>query len=537
MKAGLAGILVAGALLLGSVSGIGATNGFSPAGLVPHSGSRPALRDAAATSATTSALFTCMTISCSDYEAGVNGYFEDVAADSGSANNVYSAATQYSDTTGHIAYNETFGGTYEDTSPFPANGCPTFAASRCLTESQLVTEIENDITAKGWTANSTNLFFIMLPANVNTCGDGTGQECASNVFCAYHDSSGPLLFAVEPFDAAWGCDGTNAGQGLPNGAEIDESVNTISHEQNEAITDPNQAANAWLTSGGDENGDLCAWSFGDPLGTTAGGQPYNQVINGHDYSLQLEYSNAANNNAGGCVSHLGGPASPISDGGTGPLTYFGGPVMRTNTVYTIYWIPTSSAAPTPAISVAPTVLGAPAVGKQLFTTTGTWTNNATNYAYKWQRCDDAGANCADIANATRSTYTLVSADAGHEIRSEVRAGNSAGPAAAGFAPSVPTAVVVAKPAAIVKPALSGTTTVGMKLSVSTGTWTYSPTSYTYHWLRCSATGGSCVNLSAVTSSYTLKTSDVGHTLKAKVTATNAAGATSSTTTRSAVVTR
>ena len=258
------------------------------------------------------------------------------------------------------------------------------------------------------------------------------------------------------------------------------------------------------------------------------------MINGHNYSLQLEYSNAANSNTGGCVSYLGGPASGISDGGTGPLTYHGGPVMRTNTVYTIYWFPT--AVPTPAISIAPTVSGTPAVGKQLSTTTGSWTNSPTSYAYKWQRCDNTGSNCVTIANATSSHYTLVAADAGHEIRSEARASNSAGPAADGFTPSPPTAVVVGKPTVISKPVLSGTATVGMQLSVSTGSWTYSPTRYAYHWLRCSATRGSCVAISATTSTYTLKSADLGHTLKAKVTATNVAGSTSATTARSAVVT-
>ena len=533
MKTLLACLLVLGALLAGSASGVGANNGFRPAGIVPHSGGKPAMR--AASTVNTAGTFTCGSITCSEYATGVNGYLQDVAADSGGANNVYSATTQYFDGTGNIAYSETFGGTYVDTHAYPTSGCPTPAAGTCLTEAQLVTEIGKDLATNGWTAKGTNLFFILLPANVDTCGDSNPLHgCASNAFCAYHDSSGSLLFAVQPFAAFWGCDGSRAGEGFPNGAEIDESVNTISHEQNEAITDPNQANNAWYVGNFDENGDLCAWSFGTPLGTTLSGQPYNQVINGNDYSLQLEYSNAANSNSGGCVSHLGGPATGISNGGTGPLTYHGGPVMRTNTVYTIYWFPTP--VQTPAISVAPIVSGTATVGRLLSTTTGTWTNSPTGYVYRWQRCDNAGSNCVGIANATSNHYTLVAADAGHEIRSQVKASNSGGPATAGYAPSAPTAVVVGKPTVITKPVLSGTTTVGMQLSVSTGSWTYSPTSYAYHWLRCSATGGSCVAISATTSTYTLKSADLGHTLKAKVTATNIAGSTSVTTARSAVVT-
>ena len=532
MKTLLAGLFGLGALVVGVAPSGGASNGFRPAGVVFHSrGDARAVRTALNPRPTQA--FGCGAISCAAYQAGVNGYFQDVAADSGTSNNVYSVATEYSDTTGNIAYDSTFGGTYVDTNGFPASGCPTGAASKCLTESQLLTEIQTDLSTNGWTANGTNLFFILLPAGVDTCFNGNPDfVCASNAFCAYHDSWGSLIFAVEPFNTSFSC--AAAGQGFPNGQEIDETVNTASHEQNEAITDP-YPDGGWLSSKGYENGDLCAWWFGADLGTTPGGQPYNQVINGHEYSLQQEWSNAANAGAGGCLQHLGGTATTVSPfvNDTGPLAYRGGSVMRTNTVYTIYWIPTP-----PAISIAPTLSGTPAVGKKLTTTKGTWANSPTGYLYKWQRCDNAGANCVDIPNATKASYTLVSADAGHEIRSEVLASNSAGSAGAGYMPSLPTAVVVAKPAVISKPVVSGTATVGMQLSVDTGSWTYSPTSYAYKWLRCSKSGGSCMAITgAKTLTYTLKKGDVGHSLKANVTAKNAAGSAAATSAKSGVVTK
>jgi hypothetical protein len=538
MKTLLAGLFVIVALVVSFVpSGVGAaTNPFRPAGIVPHSGSAPSLR--AASSPKTLGTFNCGSISCATYQAGVDGYFQDVAA-AGAASatdNVYSVDTQYSDNTGSIAYNETFGGSYVDTHGFPSSSCPLGPGlATCVTETQLVSEINKAAAANGWTPSPTHLFFIFLPAGVNTCfqiPNDTKWYCATNAFCAYHDSSGSLYFAVQPFNAAFYC--RAPGQGFPNGTEIDEEVNTISHEQNEAITDPDQSNNAWYSSSQDEIGDLCAWSFGAPLGTTSGNQPYNQVINGHDYSLQLEYSNAANNNTGGCVSHLGGPATPISDGGAGPLTYHGGPVMTSNTVYSIYWLP----GPPPVNSDAPTVSGNAAVGQQLSTTNGTWTNTPTTYAYAWQRCNNVGSNCSTIPHAIGAKYKLVTADAGHEIRSEVRASNSSGPAAA-YTPSTPSAVVLGKPKIVAnsKPLTSGTTTVGQALSVNTGTWTNSPTSYAYQWLRCARGGGSCVKIgSAKSSSYTLTAKDAGHKLEANVTATNLAGSGTALSNKSAIVT-
>src|SRR5947209_12894108 len=148
MKTLLAGLFILGALAFGVASPrVEAATGFTHAGVVGHSGA-PVARTVAAS--TNSAGFGCGAITCAAYEAGVNGYLQDVAHDSGGSNNVYSVATQYSDNTGSIAYSQTFGGTYTDTTAFPANGCTT-AASTCLTQAQLVTAIQRDMQAKGWT--------------------------------------------------------------------------------------------------------------------------------------------------------------------------------------------------------------------------------------------------------------------------------------------------------------------------------------------------------------------------------------------------
>ena len=93
----------------------------------------------------------------------------------------------------------------------------------------------------------------------------------------------------------------------------------------------------------------------------------------------------------------------------------------------------------PANTAAPTVSGSPQEGSTLTTTNGSWTSDsALAYAYKWQRCDAAGANCADIAGATTNTYKVVAADVGKRLRSVVTASNSSG---ATSATSAPTAVV------------------------------------------------------------------------------------------------
>ena len=71
----------------------------------------------------------------------------------------------------------------------------------------------------------------------------------------------------------------------------------------------------------------------------------------------------------------------------------------------------------------PAITGTARQGQLLRTSDGTWSFDLDylTYAYQWLRCDAAGANCVDIAGATAAQYSLVAADVGSTIRSEVTA--------------------------------------------------------------------------------------------------------------------
>lgn len=549
MKAFVVVVLAGLALLAATSSTVRAAGvGRHPLGMVTHHGTQGA--NAVHAARTTPAAGragtpTCNGSACTGYESAINQYFTDVAADNGKTTNVYSVATQYcqgvafgSTSCGGggtpITYNESFGGSYVDTTPYPANGCSDAQDTWCLNDTQLHDEIQSDIAAKGWPAGtSTSLYFIFTPSNVGVCIDNTNASCTTNAFCAYHTwAPDNTIYAVEPYDATIsGCNSAPS----PNGNDGDATINTISHEQNESITDP--YGNGWysadLADNFPENGDLCAWTFGNPLGSTAHGA-YNQVINSHDYELQLEYSNGLPSYTVGCVPYLNGPVTtpiPTLGDGIGPLVYHSDPVMTTNTVYAIYWFP--GAATAPSSSGAPVVSGVAAVGQALSTTDGAWNNSPTSYAYQWQSCSSGGTSCTDIPGATTSSYTLQASDAGHEILSKISATNAAGTTQA---LSSPTAVVVDVPKATAKPLISGKAKVGRHLSAGPGSWSWSPTSFHYEWLRCSAAGGHCAPIKhAAAATYKLATADVGHRLRVKVTAVNLAGSASSTSSTTQVV--
>ncbi len=83
------------------------------------------------------------------------------------------------------------------------------------------------------------------------------------------------------------------------------------------------------------------------------------------------------------------------------------------------------------------------------------------------------------------------------------------------------------PTNIELPAIAGTSTEGQTLTATSGTWLGTPTSYTYQWQDCAASGTACAAIpNASAAIYTLAPSDVAHTVRVTVTATNLGGSTS-----------
>lgn len=163
----------------------------------------------------------------------------------------------------------------------------------------------------------------------------------------------------------------------------------------------------------------------------------------------------------------------------------------------------------PVNTVLPVVSGATTIGALLTTTDGTWTGTpAPTFTYQWKR------NGVNIGGATNNTYTIVNADNGTTLTAEVTATNVAGVSSATSAGTA----ISNLPANTVLPVISGTLAVGQLLSTTDGTWTNTPTGYTYQWKRNGANiGGATAN------TYTLTASDPGTTITVEVTATNAAG--------------
>ena len=172
-----------------------------------------------------------------------------------------------------------------------------------------------------------------------------------------------------------------------------------------------------------------------------------------------------------------------------------------------------AAKPNSPATGAPTIDGTAQVGETLTALTNGITDedglDDVSYTYQWI------ANGADIEGATNSTYTLADSDEGKAIKVKVSFTDDADHEET--LTSAATAAIAAKPnsPATGAPTIGGTPQVGETLTVDTSAIAdedgLTNVSYTYQWIANDADIEGATN-----STYTLADSDVGKTIKVKV---------------------
>jgi hypothetical protein len=238
------------------------------------------------------------------YEAMIERYFTDVAAASGTTSNVFSILDQYGDASGPGSYQIQYAAASDavlDTNPYPpaSQQCASpGSVATCVTDLEVERQIDGligtgDPSARGLS----NVWFLFLPPDVDECT--SSDVCGTNSFAGYHSEfdlgHGETIYAAIP-DPLIELN-PPAGSDPEGNPEAESTIDTVTHETIEAITDPD--GNAWMDPNGYEVADKCETGpqTGPPLGYAPDGSPYNQLINGHEYLVQDIWSNAR----GGCV--------------------------------------------------------------------------------------------------------------------------------------------------------------------------------------------------------------------------------------------
>jgi hypothetical protein len=167
-----------------------------------------------------------------------------------------------------------------------------------ISDTQIQSELLAQITAGHLPAplldaagNVNTLYMIFFPPG-KTITQGGSSSCVAGGFCAYHGTTSTLLngknvlYGVMP-DMQSGLCSTG---GCGNAGVFGNYTSVTSHELTEAITDADVGIAttfapplAWYDMVNGEIGDIC------------NGQQGTYVANGTSYTIQLEFSNAANN--------------------------------------------------------------------------------------------------------------------------------------------------------------------------------------------------------------------------------------------------
>ena len=168
---------------------------------------------------------------------------------------------------------------------------------------------------------------------------------------------------------------------------------------------------------------------------------------------------------------------------------------------TIFTVSTAALQITPRVTEAPEIQtdGPPIVGAPMTATDGTWAADPAppTFTYQWFLCAgeqqvapvELPQGCTLVANATRNTYSPVSADQGKFALVRVTARNSAGQ---GLGWSESSSVIVSGPSNSAPPRVSVLNPVSSRplvptssVSIIPGTWAGTPTpTISYQWLRC-----------------------------------------------------
>jgi hypothetical protein len=210
--------------------------------------------------------------------------------------------TPVSGGTGQTFGNGTFGGLFQIVPAAGNNGST-------ITDAQIQSEILAQITAGHLPSpvldaqgNPNTLYMIFFPPG-KTISQGGSNSCQAGGFCAYHGTTSNLfsgkhvLYGVMPDMQA----GSGCSTGCGASSVFGNYTSVTSHELTEALTDADvgiattfAAPLAWYDMTNGEIGDIC------------NAQQGSYVANGTTYTIQLEFSNSANN----CVLPPAGAPAP-----------------------------------------------------------------------------------------------------------------------------------------------------------------------------------------------------------------------------------
>lgn len=176
-----------------------------------------------------------------------------------------------------------------------------YSRGHVITDADILTIVKSAISAGKLPFDSNGIYFVLTATDVNESSGFCTQ------FCGWHTFA-PITKAGVTKNIKYSFVGNSASicpnsciyagniQFSPNNNPgVDGMISVLAHELEETVTDPQLNA-WWVTSGpmaGEENADMCAWTFGTIhcANPSTGSNCYNENINGKHYLIQMNWLN------------------------------------------------------------------------------------------------------------------------------------------------------------------------------------------------------------------------------------------------------
>jgi hypothetical protein len=213
--------------------------------------------------------------------------------------NIEKVNTTYGDTTGNVSGNVSFAGS------------TIVSSSTNLSDAGVQTQVNNAITSGRLPRDTNGVYFVLTSSNISETSGFCTQYCGWHTHASLGGSDIKYSFVGNPDRCPSGCEAQRTGPNSPASGVggADGMANVISHELEEAISDPD--LNAWFDSSGQENADKCNFNFGATSTCTstsicsaagkAAAAKFNQTFGNNDWLLQQNWRNSG---GGACAQHL-----------------------------------------------------------------------------------------------------------------------------------------------------------------------------------------------------------------------------------------
>ena len=169
---------------------------------------------------------------------------------------------------------------------YAGSSSDSYSFGSALSDSNIQSIVANKISAGALPRDTNAVYFVLTSADVNATSGFCTQYCGWHTHGTIAGSDIKYAFIGNPDRCPSACAAQTKG---PNGnAGADGMASIISHELEEAVTDPD--LNAWYDTRGYENADKCAWTFG-ATSTATNGSQYNVTMGGRQYLIQRNWVN------------------------------------------------------------------------------------------------------------------------------------------------------------------------------------------------------------------------------------------------------